>query len=1499
MKLKKILAMALTVVMVIAAVPASMLTAGARVLNSNIHTIPPGGTEWDIGKYSFNVKADLPDSFADVAGIRIYIGAQSGSNWDIPDGFIGALQWKNGNNNELSENFVFGGFSRPLRANEPDNENAVDFYSDRHTIQWFSFTPLAGLSEFYLSAWWPDFWVTSWQYLDVNGYNVGDMFYAGQRLDIRPFGGNFNLLFRAEGPGAEPGTWDWKMMRWDGNIKGAGNFFEAGVINLDIDANGNTGIWTDRFTSAALGISPFGGSFFPPPQPGDYIEFDYSFSAGWSFNQSGTFTAVYGDGRDRIYIELMDYINDYIDVATATSLDVGAPLINNDKNIATWGSDGMDDVYNGIPVSAFTQAKFLEIQTNGMTLNWDDQLSIVWQSPHSINPEDGGWLWNQSNVRVGDVLRGDVLRIELDRHLANYSEFAKADEEVKILVCKWGDDPDEIGKLGITGAELYRGIPMDYMNFQIESINGKPVFSNHTAPNLGRPDFYVTHSCTFEGQFPCPTVGCSQIGVKEQAVWGSDGTDGISNGIRAESFTSADGMRISVKDMQIDPTNPINEITIVWANNNSWWNQSNIAVNELLQGDDLVINFSEHLHNYSEFIKPASNVKITIARWGDGGVDKLGLQTAELFGGTCSCEANDGVTIDLPILDEDVQIWGNSQINWGVDGMNGVYNGISVQDYRNARGIALKLENTHLFETANNKSIALIWQSSTMEGWGWEQTGIPLSSVMCADGTIRIDFEKYIFRYDDFLNRDDLKIWLGYWDWGNNAINFDDLVILDSYLYGYTEATPVFDYTFDLGENNDFGGASANQWLWASNGTDGIFDSNRLEAWQFKSATGVAFYFDKKPDLDATMHLIWLGDGGNWNWSQFDVPVADVYNKTENAVFIDLERYINNYAAFSGSNSLKLGIAYWETDLYELGIKDAFLYGTNTIYKEYTQNLLIGRGGWNGAMLYEGNYNPYGLDFSDVKQVRFTFNVTNSDELGEDADVAIVLNLGADFDGMEWQSRAWQQEFIPVASLIENNVYTVDIPEDFIKKNNDGLGWFQAGVASWSGADGYYSIDLLDKDGEVINLIRQAQVVFAAHETTDLGNTNWVSFNNKRPQGRAQTMNFTGATVDKPGTYTVRINDFGLQTDHEGNFYYFGVNVGESINLNEYYLEDISVKIDGAAITVKKDEVYLSPDWNEIVILNTWWYDSQGKQNDYAINPVSNYPIDSVEITFTLKKYADMDGFAGYDITYNLNGGTNPANAPAKYNGAVALPIPTRAGFTFGGWYTVETFASTSLVSTTASQVGTLNLYARWFAQTGARYTVSNASTSNSRVFTVNVAVSDNMGIALLRNSLIFDNNAFELISLELNSNFTPGVLTRSGLSTSPVTLLWDSGADNSRSGTFATLSFRVKSNAPSGDYVIAVSHGNAVKYNLSRETFEGGAAVISVAANNTPFKLGDINGDGEVGMTDLPLLRMHIAGLITLDGSSLAAAKVNDDMDIALMMLRRYIVGELATLNA
>ncbi|MBO7557366.1 MAG: InlB B-repeat-containing protein [Bacteroidaceae bacterium] len=76
-----------------------------------------------------------------------------------------------------------------------------------------------------------------------------------------------------------------------------------------------------------------------------------------------------------------------------------------------------------------------------------------------------------------------------------------------------------------------------------------------------------------------------------------------------------------------------------------------------------------------------------------------------------------------------------------------------------------------------------------------------------------------------------------------------------------------------------------------------------------------------------------------------------------------------------------------------------------------------------------------------------------------------------------------------------------------------------------------------------------------------------------------------------------------------------------------------------------------------------------------------------------------------YNISYELNGGTNASSNPSTYTyniGVASFANPTRTGYTFGGWYVDSSF-STVITSISTTAFGKVTLYAKWTANT---YTV-------------------------------------------------------------------------------------------------------------------------------------------------------------------------------------------------
>ena len=83
--------------------------------------------------------------------------------------------------------------------------------------------------------------------------------------------------------------------------------------------------------------------------------------------------------------------------------------------------------------------------------------------------------------------------------------------------------------------------------------------------------------------------------------------------------------------------------------------------------------------------------------------------------------------------------------------------------------------------------------------------------------------------------------------------------------------------------------------------------------------------------------------------------------------------------------------------------------------------------------------------------------------------------------------------------------------------------------------------------------------------------------------------------------------------------------------------------------------------------------------------------------TGNITVYAEWE-IIDYTITYNLNGGTNHVSNPTTYTvltEGVTLQDPTKAGYTFEGWFTDSEF-ETAFTGITEGSTGNITVYAEW-----------------------------------------------------------------------------------------------------------------------------------------------------------------------------------------------------------
>lgn len=195
-----------------------------------------------------------------------------------------------------------------------------------------------------------------------------------------------------------------------------------------------------------------------------------------------------------------------------------------------------------------------------------------------------------------------------------------------------------------------------------------------------------------------------------------------------------------------------------------------------------------------------------------------------------------------------------------------------------------------------------------------------------------------------------------------------------------------------------------------------------------------------------------------------------------------------------------------------------------------------------------------------------------------------------------------------------------------------------------------------------------------------------------------ETPNFTLPTVTKAGytfagwTYNGNpVNPTALPTTAdrvaEANMAFNAD--WEVINYTITYNTNGGNAIPDGSYTVESETVTLPTPVYAKHIFRGWY-----TKEDFTGDPVTTIPEGSTgEKTFYAK------WISSYDISYELNGGTNPENAPvafSKESETIALPTPIRKGYTFDGWYLKSDFSGSKETEIKTGSEGDRNYYAKW-----------------------------------------------------------------------------------------------------------------------------------------------------------------------------------------------------------
>jgi uncharacterized repeat protein (TIGR02543 family) len=125
-----------------------------------------------------------------------------------------------------------------------------------------------------------------------------------------------------------------------------------------------------------------------------------------------------------------------------------------------------------------------------------------------------------------------------------------------------------------------------------------------------------------------------------------------------------------------------------------------------------------------------------------------------------------------------------------------------------------------------------------------------------------------------------------------------------------------------------------------------------------------------------------------------------------------------------------------------------------------------------------------------------------------------------------------------------------------------------------------------------------------------------------------------------------------------------------------------------------------------------------------------------------------------YTISYELNDGTNPGNPLASYtveSPDITLPVPTKTGYAFGGWFDTGSFAGTAITKIDKGSTGSKIFYAKWTAIT---YTVEY-NTNNGTGTTAASSHTYDVAKALTTNGFARTGYAFAGWNAQANGNGT------------------------------------------------------------------------------------------------------------------------------------------------
>jgi hypothetical protein len=272
----------------------------------------------------------------------------------------------------------------------------------------------------------------------------------------------------------------------------------------------------------------------------------------------------------------------------------------------------------------------------------------------------------------------------------------------------------------------------------------------------------------------------------------------------------------------------------------------------------------------------------------------------------------------------------DNQKGWATIGMDGVTEGLTVEELVNAEYLILELN------AAPAGGFQIVWQGDGTPGWAWNQQDILSSNGRPIEdrgafiqengsGTIlgvKLSDAFADKDYEGFKACTQAKIYIAYYTGGLAGLGLQKAYLALGYPAGKQ---------FDLGALTAVNGAT--QQGWATNGQDGV--ETELTTDILIAAKYLVLELSKAPT--GGMQIIWQGNGNNpSDWNQQDDILTGIGGATDFAAIIPgegdavtlsikLSKAFKLRDQFEKCTQAKFFVAYYSSNVADLGITNAYL----------------------------------------------------------------------------------------------------------------------------------------------------------------------------------------------------------------------------------------------------------------------------------------------------------------------------------------------------------------------------------------------------------------------------------------------------------------------------------------------------------------------------------------------------------------------------------------------